>query len=269
MATIMDCNVDGGRVRTYDWYVGGIAGYSDGSISGSRATCRVSGKGGVGGLVGGNDGSITASSSSGAVSGTYNGVGGLVGRNGGSITISSSSSSVRGSPMSSLIGGLVGSNGGSFASSHSGGSVSGTANDVGGLVGGNYGSIATSYCAGSVMGKETVGGLVGYNDWDASIATSYSSGLGSSSSSSSYVGGLVGYSGGSISSSFWDIDTSGQTGSDGGTGRTTAEMQTVGTFLEAGWDFVGETDNGTDDIWWILEGKDYPRLWWEAVGTEY
>lgn len=23
--------------------------------------------------------------------------------------------------------------------------------------------------------------------------------------------------------------------------------------------------NGTDDIWWILEGKDYPRLWWEAI----
>jgi hypothetical protein len=23
------------------------------------------------------------------------------------------------------------------------------------------------------------------------------------------------------------------------------------------------TANGTHDIWWILEGKDYPRLWWE------
>jgi len=26
---------------------------------------------------------------------------------------------------------------------------------------------------------------------------------------------------------------------------------------------VGETANGTDDIWWILEGQDYPHLWWE------
>jgi hypothetical protein len=26
---------------------------------------------------------------------------------------------------------------------------------------------------------------------------------------------------------------------------------------------VGETENGTEDIWWINEGKDYPRLWWE------
>ena len=36
-------------------------------------------------------------------------------------------------------------------------------------------------------------------------------------------------------------------------------------FLEAGWDLVDETANGTEDIWWILEGQDYPRLWWEAA----
>jgi len=23
--------------------------------------------------------------------------------------------------------------------------------------------------------------------------------------------------------------------------------------------------NSTEDIWWILEGQDYPRLWWEPV----
>jgi len=42
-------------------------------------------------------------------------------------------------------------------------------------------------------------------------------------------------------------------------------MQTAGTFLDAGWDFVDETANGTEDIWWILEGQDYPRLWWELI----
>jgi hypothetical protein len=31
---------------------------------------------------------------------------------------------------------------------------------------------------------------------------------------------------------------------------------------------VGETANGTDDIWWILEGQDYPRLWWEFEEPE-
>jgi hypothetical protein len=43
----------------------------------------------------------------------------------------------------------------------------------------------------------------------------------------------------------------------------TALTRGLQTFLEAGWDFVGETDNGTEDIRWIEEGKDYPRLWWE------
>ena len=52
---------------------------------------------------------------------------------------------------------------------------------------------------------------------------------------------------------------------EGGTPKTTAEMQTAATYLEAGWDFVDETANGTDDIWWILEGQDYPRLWWELI----
>ena len=42
-------------------------------------------------------------------------------------------------------------------------------------------------------------------------------------------------------------------------------MQAAKTFLDAGWDFAGESKNGTEDIWWILEGKDYPRLWWEAA----
>lgn len=41
-------------------------------------------------------------------------------------------------------------------------------------------------------------------------------------------------------------------------------MQTAGTFLEVGWDFVDETENGTEDIWWMPE-DDYPRLWWEIT----
>jgi len=52
-------------------------------------------------------------------------------------------------------------------------------------------------------------------------------------------------------------------GCDDSSGKTTAEMQTSTTFLDLGWDFVNEVENGTDDIWWILEGQDYPRLWWE------
>ena len=31
---------------------------------------------------------------------------------------------------------------------------------------------------------------------------------------------------------------------------------------------IAETENGTDDIWWIDEGQDYPRLWWELEDEE-
>ena len=41
------------------------------------------------------------------------------------------------------------------------------------------------------------------------------------------------------------------------------EMQTGNTFLDASWDFVGETDNGTEDIWSICEGTNYPRFVWQ------
>jgi hypothetical protein len=45
-------------------------------------------------------------------------------------------------------------------------------------------------------------------------------------------------------------------------------MQTADTFLNFGWDFVDETANGTEDIWWIDEGVDYPHLWWELIDVE-
>lgn len=42
-------------------------------------------------------------------------------------------------------------------------------------------------------------------------------------------------------------------------------LKTANTLLDAGYDFVGETVNGIDDIWWILEGQGYPRLCWELT----
>jgi hypothetical protein len=35
------------------------------------------------------------------------------------------------------------------------------------------------------------------------------------------------------------------------------------------WDFVGETDNGTEDIWGICEGQDYPKLTWQFVVGDF
>jgi hypothetical protein len=105
-------------------------------------------------------------------------------------------------------------------------------------VGYNYDTITNCYASGNVSGSQVVGGLLGEND------------------------GLT------VTESFWDIETSGPSNSDGSTGKTTAEMQIESTFTSAGWDFVDESVNGTEDIWWILEGKDYPRLWWELTTDE-
>jgi hypothetical protein len=106
-------------------------------------------------------------------------------------------------------------------------------------------------------------GLVGQSGSTASVSNLGPEAI-EVSGSGECVGGLVGDNcDGTISSSFWDTQTSAQATSADGTGKTTAEMQTAITFLNAGWDFVGETANGTEDIWWIDEGKDYPRLWWE------
>jgi hypothetical protein len=40
-------------------------------------------------------------------------------------------------------------------------------------------------------------------------------------------------------------------------------MKDPNTFVSAGWDFVGEEGNGTEDIWSICEGTNYPRLVWQ------
>ncbi len=157
------------------------------------------------------------------------------------------------------VGSLVGDHGGVIRSCCSTGEVSGSVY-VGGLVGSsNSGVVANSYSMAVVRGYSYTGGLVGCNDGGV-CTSSYSVG---SVGGSVYVSGLVGYNRGSINSSFWDVRTSGQVTSDGGTGKTTAEMQSANIFLDAGWDFGGETANGTEDVWWIDEGKDYPRLWWE------
>jgi hypothetical protein len=247
----------------------------------SVVDANITGSGGcVGGLVGMNYGTLTHCHSIGTVSGDSS-VGGLVGLNElGSIATSYSTGAVSGNEN---VGGLVGYfYYGDVTNCYSTGMVSGTER-IGGLVGWNIGDVGDSYSTGAVRGASFVGGLVGCNYGEerrspqpriqARIFNSYSSGM--VIGTGEYVGGLVGEDtfcgmegcgpawNVNVSHSFWDIETSGQSESGGGTGKTTAEMQTASTFLDAGWDFVGETANGSDDIWKIAEDLGYPRLWWE------
>ncbi|MFC1765154.1 formylglycine-generating enzyme family protein [Planctomycetota bacterium] len=148
----------------------------------------------------------------------------LAARNYGYIAGSYSTGIVRGGDR---VGGLVGVNGpiGRIVTSYSNVAVEGSG-DTGGLVGRNYGSINRSYSIGVVRGENLVGGLVG-----------------------------SGRENSSVTSSFWDIETSDQATSPSGIGLTTDEMQTSTTFLNAGWDF--------NNIWKIWDGYGYPRLQWE------
>jgi hypothetical protein len=213
---------------------------------------------GVGGLVGFNDGTVTNSYSSGSLTG--NGiVGGLVGFNDGTVSNSYSSGSVTGDEY---VGGLVGySIMGTVSNSYSSGSVTGD-EYVGGLVGYSImGTVSNSYSSGSVTGDEYVGGLVGYSIM-GTVSNSYSSG---SVTGDEYVGGLVGRSDYSIvSNSFWDIETSGQTTSAGGTGKTTAEMKDIATFTDTATEGLDEPWNITA----VASGETNPAYTWNIVDDE-
>jgi hypothetical protein len=190
-------------------------------------------------------------------------VSGLVGRNGmGTISNSYSAGNVTGYAP---VGGLVGWNEGTVSNSYSTGNVSGIAN-VGGLVGFNaFGTVSNSYSTGTVTGDEYVGGLVGDNFPSGIVSNSYSTG---SVTGIANVGGLVGvYFYSTVSNSFWDTETSGQSISGGGTGKNTTEMQDIATFSGAAWNIIAVALNETNPayIWNIVDNETYPFLSWQPV----
>lgn len=212
----------------------------------------VSGNSDAGGLVGSNSGSVSRSHCTGTVEGNER-VGGLVGNHSGSISSSYSTATVDGSEN---VGGLVGCGSGQIMNSYGAGAVHGETN-VGGLLGqgrSSITSIVNCSSSGDVSGTARVGGLVGWNA--GSIISSYSIGA---VSGETEVAGLAAFNGGRITSCFWDIDTSGQVASDGGRGLASTEMLDAHTYIDGGWDFVGESLNGVCDYWQISPGE-YPTL---------
>ncbi|MCD6391269.1 MAG: hypothetical protein J7L92_04685, partial [Dehalococcoidia bacterium] len=169
-------------------------------------------------------------------------------------------------PPGADVGSLVGLNEGTVSNCHAMVNVTGDS-DVGGLVGSNSGTVSDSYSTGSVTGYNNVGGLVGSNIELGTVNNCYSTG---SVTGNSSVGGLVGENEGEgiVSNSFWDIETSGQATSDGGTGKTTAEMQDIATFSGATWDIIAVASPSTRNpshIWNIVEDETYPFLSWQPV----
>ncbi|GEM_PF-4684400 len=255
-------------------YVAALVGrLSSGTITGCRIErAYVAGDTFVGGLAGWSGGIISQCSLDGDIQGRHT-TGGLVGINGPDAEIRDCHAEAHVTGTTRL-GGLVGACW--LAQIHNcstAGQIDGQSY-IGGLVGASEGAIVDNcYSTMSTSGLSLAGGLVGQNAWScdcsrgskfSEIRTCYAAGRVSAETD---VGGLVGLNGEGciVERSFWDLETSGQASSDGGAGLTTAEMQAVATYLQAGWDFTEETENGTEDIWWILEGWDYPRLWWEEL----
>jgi hypothetical protein len=220
---VFNCSVENGNVVGDD-YVGVLVGHCyKGTITNCYSVGVVSGSDWVGGLVGRlfrGTVSDCYSSSNVSVTGTY-GAGGLIGN---------------------IINGTVN-------RCYSDSIVSGDF-FVGGVVGDNSsGTIRDCYSFGSVLGTAGVGGLLGNNDESGACTRCYSAT--SVAGSGVTTGGLIGYSfGGPVTDSFWDVNSSGQTTSGGGTGKTTLEMMQEVIFIN--WDFV--------EIWNIGENQTYPYL---------
>ena len=262
---------------------GGLAGDNLGTISNVTVGGAVSGVGNrtgaasVGGIAGDNAGTIASTQSSATVAATHDGsgagAGGLVGMaNPGSVieeSFATGAVSMQGDDVAA--GGLVGLNGGSIAQSFASGAVNVTdaltnsANSAGGLVGTNdVGTITQSYALGNVTASggasSLVGGFAGANS--GSITQSFSLG----SASGAIAAGFVGFEdNGTVSHSYWDTQTSGQsagtgmvTGSAPGSllGRTTAQLEAA---LPSGFD---------DSVWNIVSGTSLPYLNWQFLSGQ-
>ena len=234
---ISSCKVSGtinGRT-----YVGGISGYLfSARISNSENSATISGRNQVGGVAGymEQNSDILYSLNEGGVSTTMGYAGG--------ITASSDL--------------------GEISECCNTGSVNTNNNDVAAGIAAEFymSAIYNSYNTGNVSGADWIGGLIGVNE-SSIVEKCYSTG---SVSGVDYTGGLIGDNMSSnVDDSFWDIISSGQASSDGGTGKTTNEMKNIDTYTNTTtvgllnpWDFT--------DIWEMDSrfNNGYPYLQWQS-----
>ncbi len=249
-------------------YTGGLVGSNLGLIEGSYATGAILGNNDLGGLVGINlginysfTGTITNSFATGPIQSVGYNVGGLVGENDGTIFQSYATGEIVQGGVNSA-GGLVGTNFGSIDQSYASGTVTGVT-DLGGLVGhNNNGLISNSYATGSLVDPygfyQNIGGLVGYDG--GSVTGSYSTGVVPGTGN---VGGLIGGGGGGqTNNSYWDVLTSGQPNSFGGSPSPPALLKGVipAGFDQTIWAIDANTNYGYPYLQWQLTNTTQPQL---------
>jgi len=250
---VSDCSVDEGGISGR-YLVGGLIGSSYNSeILLCRARIDVSGWEFIGGLVG----SVTGTNTSGIVDGSYSGsdvsgqsyIGGIAGSIHTLVNISNSYSSSTVYGTGNHIGGIVGSqsNWCEIESCFAYGEIEGYA-EVGGIVGhSSRSTVSNSYASGSVEAiNNYAGGLTGYQVLGY-VSDCYST---AAVSAQGFAGGLIGSTTGPVYNSYWDTDTSGQSSSAGGTGKSTLKMLQESEFNN--WDF--------NSVWTIPEVTPYTRV---------
>ena len=245
-------------------YIGALVGYLK---SGQINNCHVIGgivigDQYIGGLVGNNfRGAILDSSSTGSVFGTKD-IGGLVGSNADYITRSYAKSHVTASTTTGGCGGLAGINYRVISNCYAADNDVSEGYYTGGLVGRNLGYIFDSYARNDVTNNASsykyCGGLVGMNSYGTILncyvaGSAYIYGFGG-------VGCVTGSNTGTVTNCFWDSQLCPRTG-DGA--KSTAEMKDPNTFLNAGWDFIWEEENGISDIWASASSNNYMVLYWQ------
>ncbi|MFH2124339.1 MAG: GLUG motif-containing protein [Pseudomonadota bacterium] len=230
-----------GTVQGMYTEVGGLAGYiRETDIAQSSAAVEVSaGTAHIGGLVGNvqNGSSIDDCHATGSVSSPTNyAVGGLAGTFWGS-TLEDSYAIGNVSGKDS-VGGLAGVHGmGAITRCYATGDVTATEGgtvNFGGLAGrAESGALITdSFAVGDVSGVDKVGGLVGYHSSINAITNSYA--IGRVSGTTGDLGGLVGSNvSATITASYYNSETSGQSDTGKGEPRTTAQMRAGMAYVTA------------------------------------
>ena len=262
-AILKNINMTGVNVTCDGFYVGALVGLVDGS-SCTITSCNSAGAvetthvtlGIIGGLIGFMAGGTVRECYSSCTVLGRDTCGGLIGDlRGGTVSYCYATGTVEWDDGGDLGGGLIGrmrlaAVDGCYAT----GAVTVADDWGGGFVGYvTSGTIDDCYARGAVTGGDDEhGGFVGKNA-GGTIDDCYSTGAATGVAS---IGGFCGLNAGTITNSFWDTETSSNATSSGGTGKTTAQMKTQATFVDADWDFT--------DIWGIsaeLNGG-YPYLQW-------
>ena len=139
---------------------------------------------------------------------------------------------------------------------------------VGGFVG--EGNASKCFARGRVVGQYLVGGFCGFVT--DNISDSYCTGQVNDGRRRNYIEGFCPVGSGLLSNCLWDAEASGFGSAGdtwgGSTGKTTAQMQTRQTFVDAGWELDYEY-NYNDNVYiapaWYMEEGSYPELQWIAA----